>query len=52
VIRIDGLAGWIMFVLTSMFENIGTVQEGMETISRPIVVTDREDAKDLTVDKG
>jgi ATP-binding cassette subfamily B multidrug efflux pump len=52
VIRIDGLAGWIMFVLTSMFENIGTVQEGMETISRPIVVKDRENAKALTVDKG
>lgn len=52
VIRIDGMAGWIMFVMTSMFENVGTVQEGIETISRPITVKDREDAKELTVTRG
>jgi ATP-binding cassette subfamily B multidrug efflux pump len=52
VIRIDGMAGWIMFVMTDMFENIGTVQEGMETVSQPISVKDRDNAKDLVVTKG
>ncbi|MBX2806783.1 MAG: ABC transporter ATP-binding protein/permease [Hyphomicrobiales bacterium] len=52
VIRIDGLAGWIMFVLTNMFENIGTVQEGMETLSRPITVRDQENASQLAVTDG
>jgi ATP-binding cassette, subfamily B, multidrug efflux pump len=52
VIRINGLAGWIMWVMTSIFENIGVVQEGMTTISRPIVVADEADAADLNVTRG
>lgn len=52
VIRIDGMAGWIMFVMTSVFENVGTVQEGIQTISRPISIKDRDDAKELTVARG
>jgi ATP-binding cassette subfamily B multidrug efflux pump len=52
VIRINNMAGWIMFVMTNIFENIGTVQEGMETISRPVAVTDAPGAGDLKVTKG
>lgn len=52
VIRIDGMAGWIMFVLIHMFENVGMVQEGMETVSRPITVKDRENARELAVKRG
>ncbi len=51
-IRINNMASWIMFVMTNIFENIGTVQEGMETIARPIVVIDRPGAKDLVVNHG
>jgi ATP-binding cassette, subfamily B, multidrug efflux pump len=52
VIRINNMAGWIMWVMTNIFENIGTVQEGMETIARPIAVTDVKDAKPLKVTRG
>ncbi len=52
VIRINNMAGWVMWVVTSIFENIGTVQEGLETISRPYQVTDRSEAPDLKVEKG
>jgi ATP-binding cassette subfamily B multidrug efflux pump len=52
VIRINNMAGWVMWVMTTIFENIGTVQEGMETIARPITVTDVEEAKPLTVTRG
>jgi ATP-binding cassette subfamily B multidrug efflux pump len=41
-----------MFVMTGIFENIGMVQEGMEAISRPIAVVDREGAKALQVTAG
>ena len=34
-IRIVNMSGWVIWVVTSIFENIGNVQEGMETISRP-----------------
>jgi len=52
VIRINNMAGWIMWVMTNIFENIGTVQEGMETIARPIAVTDAEGANPLKVTRG
>ena len=52
VIRINNMAGWIMWVMTNIFENIGTVQEGMETIARPIAVTDVTDAEPLKVTRG
>ena len=34
VLRIIGMSGWILWVVAGIFENIGVVQEGMETISR------------------
>jgi ATP-binding cassette, subfamily B, multidrug efflux pump len=52
VIRINNMAGWIMFVMTNIFENVGIVQEGMEAISRPITVIDRADARPMTVNAG
>jgi ATP-binding cassette, subfamily B, multidrug efflux pump len=52
VIRINNMAGWIMWVITGIFENVGTVQEGMEAISKPWSVVDAPGAKPLTVAKG
>ena len=52
IIRINNMAGWVMFVVTSIFENIGTVQEGLETISTPHAVTDKPNAKPLKVTSG
>ncbi len=40
-IRIVNMSGWIMWTVTGIFENIGVVHEGMETISRPHEVVDR-----------
>ncbi|MEZ5926601.1 MAG: ABC transporter ATP-binding protein [Hyphomicrobiaceae bacterium] len=51
-IRIVNMSGWIMWVVTGIFENIGAVQEGMETISRAHDVVDRPGARPLTVPKG
>ncbi len=52
VIRINNMAGWIMWVITGIFENIGTVQEGMETIAKPWTVLDKPGAKPIVVNKG
>jgi ATP-binding cassette, subfamily B, multidrug efflux pump len=52
VIRINNMAGWIMWVITAIFENVGTVQEGMEAISKPWSVVDAPGAKPLSVAKG
>ncbi len=52
VVRIDTMSGWVMWTISSIFENIGVVHEGMETISRPQTVLDAADAKPLLVQKG
>ena len=50
--RIVAMSGWILWVVAGIFENIGVVQEGMETISRVNQVVDRPDSKALVVSRG
>lgn len=52
VVRIDTMSGWVMWTISGIFENIGVVHEGMETISRPHTVVDKPAAKPLVVPKG
>ncbi len=52
VIRINNMSGWIMWVVNGIFEAIGTVQDGMQTVAQPHTVIDREDAKPLQVTRG
>ena len=52
VIRINNMSGWIMWVVNGIFENVGTVQDGITTISQPRAVQDREGAMPLEVTNG
>ena len=52
VVRITQMSGWVLNLVTTIFENIGVVQDGMETISRPQAIVDRAGAKPLLVTKG
>ncbi|WP_035057584.1 ABC transporter ATP-binding protein [Andreprevotia chitinilytica] len=52
VIRINNMSGWIMWVVNGIFENVGTVEDGMETIAQPRDVLDRPDAPPLQVSQG
>ncbi|MEP9316551.1 ABC transporter ATP-binding protein [Pseudomonas sp. LABIM340] len=52
VIRINNMSGWIMWVVGGIFENVGQVQDGMQTIALPRQVTDAPDAKPLVVKHG
>ncbi|MDO5611112.1 MAG: ABC transporter ATP-binding protein [Pseudomonadota bacterium] len=51
-IRISNMSGWIMWVVNGIFEAIGTVQDGMETVAMPQAVRDADDAKPLVVSRG
>src|SRR3546814_3470871 len=46
------MSGWIMWVVNGIFENVGTVQDGITTISQPRTVQDREGAMPLEVTNG
>jgi ATP-binding cassette, subfamily B, multidrug efflux pump len=50
--QIINISGWVAWQITSIFENIGVIQEGMMTIARPIALTDRPDAAELKVTRG
>ena len=45
-------AGWVSWEVTGIFENIGVVQEGMQSIAVPQAGTDRPGAKPLEVTRG
>jgi ATP-binding cassette subfamily B multidrug efflux pump len=51
-LRLNGMAQWIMWEVSALFENIGTVVDGMETLSQPLQVTDAKQAKPLIVSQG
>jgi ATP-binding cassette subfamily B multidrug efflux pump len=50
--RISGMSHWIMWEMTSLFENIGTIQDGISTLSRPRQVVDHAGAVELQVTRG
>jgi ATP-binding cassette subfamily B multidrug efflux pump len=52
VLRLNGMVDWIMWTLATLFQNIGTVQEGMETVSQPLRLKDRDGSKPLNLTQG
>ncbi|MHA7776990.1 ABC transporter ATP-binding protein [Roseibium sp. M-1] len=52
VLRFQGMSQWILWEVSGLFENIGTVQDGINTISRERDVVDVPGAKKLSVPKG
>jgi ATP-binding cassette, subfamily B, multidrug efflux pump len=51
-IRLTGMSHWIMWEVSNLFENIGTVKDGMNTLSKSQSVVDTLNAKDLRVSHG
>jgi ATP-binding cassette subfamily B multidrug efflux pump len=52
VLRLNNMTYWIMWATTSLVQNLGTLQEGMETITQPITLVDAPGAKPLEFSKG
>ena len=51
-LRLNGISHWVMWEMASLFEQIGTVQDGINTLARSPTVVDRPDAKPLRVTRG
>ncbi|AVT49023.1 ABC transporter ATP-binding protein [Shewanella baltica] len=51
-LRLNGMSQWIMWEISSLFENIGTVTDGMNTLSKTTIIQDEPDAKALVVNHG
>lgn len=51
-IRLNGISHWVMWEMASLFEHIGTIQDGIGTLAKPLTVLDRPDAVALEVRRG
>ncbi|HSG03563.1 MAG TPA: ABC transporter ATP-binding protein [Marinobacterium sp.] len=51
-LRLNGISMWIMWEVSALFENIGTVVDGMNTLSKPIDIKDKNNAKPIEVKEG
>jgi ATP-binding cassette subfamily B multidrug efflux pump len=51
-LRLNGISHWVMWELASLFENIGTVRDGINMLSKRQTVVDREQAPELKVREG
>lgn len=51
-LRLKGMIQWIMWEMASLFEHIGTVQDGMSTLTTPHAIVDKADACELAVHRG
>ena len=52
VLRLGGMSHWIMWEVSALFENIGTVKDGISSISVEQRVRDRDRALPLRVQRG
>lgn len=51
-LRLNGMTGWIMWAVSTLFRQLGVVAEGMETIADPIKLVDAADAPPLRLTEG
>ena len=51
-LRVSGHAHWVMWEMTTLFESVGTIQDGINTLTRPRTVVDAPDAKPLQITQG
>ena len=51
-LRLSGMSHWIVWEIGNLFENLGTVQDGINTLSEPQMVLDKDNAKKIEVTAG
>ncbi len=52
VLRLNTMSGWMMFSISNLFRDLGTIQDAMDTIAQPHAITDRPGAENLVPQKG
>lgn len=51
-LRLNGMSHWVMWEVASLFENLGTVQDGINTLAQPIAVKNVAKAPAVSVTGG
>ena len=51
-LRVGGMSQWILWEVSALFENVGTIQDGITTLAQPCTVVDRPDAAPLSAARG
>jgi len=51
-LRLNGISHWVMWEMTSLYEQIGTLQDGLNTLSIHQEIKDIKNAKDLNIKKA
>ncbi|WP_069105770.1 ABC transporter ATP-binding protein [Acidovorax sp. RAC01] len=51
-LRVSGHAHWVMWEMATLFESVGTIQDGINTLTRPRTVVDAPGAQPLAVTRG
>ena len=51
-LRLNGISHWVMWEMSSLYEQIGTAQDGVNTLSIAHQIADVDDAKPLLVNAG
>ena len=52
ILKLNSMSEFMMWQMSMLFENVGTIQDGMRTLGRPVSIQDKEDAKPLQVKSG
>ncbi|MQW92555.1 ATP-binding cassette domain-containing protein [Acinetobacter wanghuae] len=52
VLKLNSIAEFMMWQTSALFENVGTIQDGMKTLGRPINIQDKPGAEDLKLTHG
>ena len=52
ILKLNSIAEFMMWQTSALFENVGTIQDGMKTLGRPINIQDKKDASPLQVPQG
>jgi ATP-binding cassette subfamily B multidrug efflux pump len=52
VMRLRAMSQWILWEVAGLFESIGTVEDGMGMLTKPVSIMDRDGAGDLAVARG
>ena len=52
ILKLNSMAAFMMWQTSALFENIGTIQDGMMTLGKPLHIEDKPDAKPLALTQG
>ncbi|EEY89802.1 ABC transporter, ATP-binding protein [Acinetobacter lwoffii SH145] len=52
VLKLNSIAEFMMWQTSALFENVGTIQDGMKTLGRKIAIEDKPGAKELQLNHG